>query len=79
MPRIELGSHAPKACILPLYYTPPSHADNTILEQVSKPTTRKVLRAQPYGFDYVIAHSITDTHGNVFDLENTGKVRKNFR
>ncbi len=22
VPRIELGSHAPEACILPLYYTP---------------------------------------------------------
>lgn len=24
MPRIELGPHAPHACILPLYYIPPS-------------------------------------------------------
>ena len=29
VPRIELGSHAPKACILPLYYTPTKAASFT--------------------------------------------------
>ena len=31
LPRIELGSHTPEACILPLYYSPPTEINPSIL------------------------------------------------
>ena len=54
-PRIELGPHAPKACILPLYYAPtklPTHACllslPVCLEQILHPVVRPTVARLPY-------------------------------